>query len=941
MGNIADDIPRLRDAGKSDEEIISGVKSFSPEYAGDIDKALKAGKSAKDVVDGLQSYDAKQNPHDTSYLSALQKGAADLAGGVSKTMDMEGVKGGVSGSIKDALGTAGNLGPQDYQPAAPKLMHPSTWGQIPRALVESAPSLATDVGAGGIGAGIGGAIGGALGSVIPVAGTAAGAAVGSTLGGAGGMALSHWLHSGGNDAQEHADARAGAPNAAITDADKNAALINAGVQGTLGRVGLKGLGDVIPGAVGSAIKAEGGSFAGQLATQMVKGSATDAATAAAGDAAKQLIVNDRNLASLNPESLGNSALMGAAQGAAVRGVSAGSDLSAARKYKNLDPETVKPVADMLLQAGGEKGIGKSGAGDFEAISKVDRDLNAKINNKEATANVNAHIKAMDDTDPGNNVHETLLRVKQDIKAGQQVNPEDMALLKDKLGGNTDAPHSQELVDTLGHQNTLNAIKAAGNWDKGSGTFMGGLSGSPIAQKYLHPLSVGGIKADVYANIAGTVAHSALPASLHALSNATASPWLMAAEPILRSSVYGAMKGADALTGNRSPLRQFTDRFSSDGGGATSAPPTEPPRGLSFLQNQRMQDLAAKAVQKSAGQAVGEANSEPSGVDSSGMTKSLKASLAQAKRTLELMQNSEAASSSPVGDALRVARLNKGLEDAHLSNAKKTLGLMQNSEAASSSPVGDALRVARLNKGLEDAHLSNAKKTLGLMQNSEAASSSDAAIPIRVAKLKADFATKAEKDAAAADRSQAKADAAAERAQKAADKAAASKAKEDAKALAKAQKAMQTPKVTKAVPETPQKPVNGNAAPQATPVAKQAPKASKDSPDEPYPEDKYHKITVGSQTVYRSKEGIKDPERYIAATKTNMRNRADAVAEAKSSLPPKELPKLHGILTWLNQQPTSWSEAYSHIEDVVNRLPEAHQAKAMDALSKVKGTFKEQ
>jgi hypothetical protein len=403
---------------------------------------------------------------------------------------------------------------------------------------------------------------------------------------------------------------------------------------------------------------------------------------------------------------------------------------------------------------------------------------------------------MDDTDPGNNVHETLLRVKQDIKAGQQVNPEDMALLKDKLGGNTDAPHSQELVDTLGHQNTLNAIKAAGNWDKGSGTFMGGLSGSPIAQKYLHPLSVGGIKADVYANIAGTVAHSALPASLHALSNATASPWLMAAEPILRSSVYGAMKGADALTGNRSPLRQFTDRFSSDGGGATSAPPTEPPRGLSFLQNQRMQDLAAKAVQKSAGQAVGEANSESAGsVDSSGMTKSLKAT--------------------------------------------------------------------------------------------------------------------------------------------------ASKAKEDAKVLAKAQKAAQAPKVTKSVPETTQKPVNGNVAPQATPVAKHVPKAPKDSPDEPYPEDKYHKITVGSQTVYRSKEGIKDDARYIAATKTNMRGREIAVKEAKSLLPPKELPKLHGILTWLNKQPNTWSEAYSHIEDVVNSLPEAHQAKVMDALSKVKGTFKEQ
>jgi hypothetical protein len=357
MGNIADDIPRLRDAGKSDEEIISGVKSFSPEYAGDIDRALKAGKTAKDIVDGIQSYDSKQNPHDTSYLSALQKGAADLAGGVGKTMDMEGVKGGVSGSIKDALDTAGNLGPQDYQPAAPKLMHPSTWGQIPRALVESAPSLATDVGAGGIGAGIGGAVGGALGSVIPIAGTAAGAAVGSTLGGAGGMALSHWLHSGGNDAQEYANAtnpQANGADAPITDAAKNAALINAGVQGTLGRVGLKGVGDLIPGAVGTAIKAEGGSFGKQLVTQMVKGSATDAATAAAGDAAKQLIVNDKALASLNPESLGNSALMGAAQGAAVRGVSAGSDLSAARKYKNLDPETVKPVADMLLQAGAKR-----------------------------------------------------------------------------------------------------------------------------------------------------------------------------------------------------------------------------------------------------------------------------------------------------------------------------------------------------------------------------------------------------------------------------------------------------------------------------------------------------------------------------------------------------------------------------------------------------------
>ena len=176
----SDDISKLRAGGMSDDTILTKLKQYDPASASDIQTMQDKGTKPGDIVDKYVAYRAahpSQQPEDNSGSSwgtwalknaslmgqGLAYGVGDEASRIGETLKDAGVSSGsTSKDIADvASSIANSSGP--YDPATNHLgLNPSTYGYIPRALVESAPALAGYALGGAVGPeAIGGSLAGA------------------------------------------------------------------------------------------------------------------------------------------------------------------------------------------------------------------------------------------------------------------------------------------------------------------------------------------------------------------------------------------------------------------------------------------------------------------------------------------------------------------------------------------------------------------------------------------------------------------------------------------------------------------------------------------------------------------------------------------------------------------------------------------------------------
>jgi hypothetical protein len=161
-----DDIRRLRAEGVTDDEILNNYREYAPHHAADIDKILSEGANATEIIDTViwqPSGDARVSISEGFLQSsgkALQYGSGQAAAGLGRTAvrlgELTGIDMAKTGG--EALETLGKgLLPQGYKPASADFFDPQGsdkglggfgWRHLPRTVIESAPGLAMDIGAG-------------------------------------------------------------------------------------------------------------------------------------------------------------------------------------------------------------------------------------------------------------------------------------------------------------------------------------------------------------------------------------------------------------------------------------------------------------------------------------------------------------------------------------------------------------------------------------------------------------------------------------------------------------------------------------------------------------------------------------------------------------------------------------------------------------------------
>lgn len=104
-----------------------------------------------------------QGPQDTSWGSAVSYGSSNALGGLGNTLDVVGERLGTNtGAASGLKALARSIRPENYRAAGGdlKAFSPSTWGNIPRAVVEAAPGMVANLGAGAVGTAAAGPVGG-------------------------------------------------------------------------------------------------------------------------------------------------------------------------------------------------------------------------------------------------------------------------------------------------------------------------------------------------------------------------------------------------------------------------------------------------------------------------------------------------------------------------------------------------------------------------------------------------------------------------------------------------------------------------------------------------------------------------------------------------------------------------------------------------------------
>jgi hypothetical protein len=527
------DIQGLRDAGMPDDEILNALQG-DPSVNGDINGLKAHGVPSTDI---LNNFD-KLHPKKSGFGDALQYGSAKALEGVGRTLQS-------FDATKDWGDRAMQAGQsfdneQDYSPAGSQVgLNPSTWGNIPRALVEAVPGAAASIAGGAAGAVAGGAVGGP---------------VGATLGGIAGAGLGG-VPSYMGDRLQNRLLNNGQTNTPLSDASTLDKLIAGGTafgEGALNRVG-------VGGALAGTVKSAGLPALAQLPYQIGKAGLVGGGASAAGDALTQAgdtIGTDKGL-TVNPNEVGSAAITGYGGGALARGAKGiVQDIPQAARFATVAqmPEAARDVAN-ILQDTGENLSDSKGA--YKALKSATDTLS-----NEAADNAKT-LKANNAVDPD---AATLIdaALKQ-LDKGNTLSTDEMQAVANTL---QKVAGADDLVDSIKRYQVLNEVKSKGRVDDSSKTVTGGFNAG-ILGDLTNPIGAVARRSPTAAlAMAAGGSYPIGEAALHAVQHGgiEALSGVAGLAPVIGALMAGklGLRGIDAATGFSAPVGQFASRFAQPG-----------------------------------------------------------------------------------------------------------------------------------------------------------------------------------------------------------------------------------------------------------------------------------------------------------------------------------------------------------------------------------------
>ncbi|UGA46794.1 hypothetical protein HU230_0012425 [Bradyrhizobium quebecense] len=448
-------------------------------------------------------------------VAGLKEGLAGLLHGPAETLK---TYAGVDTSGLEAA--AQKVAPKDYKsaPVLPEGGHwydPTSynWKNVPQALAENAPQMAESIAAAKIGA-----------KVHPLVGLAAGA-------------LPFALNALGDTAKSDAATRTGDSNAEPNAEDKTRAGLTVAAQSIPQMIGVSRF---LPGA--GKIAAVGGKGVAQSVGQAAVTTGVEGASGAAQNAIGQVgaTLGTPGGVQVNGDEVANAGVTNGILGGGFALPKMAANASAAKRYAKFggdNAQATEAFANKVRDAADGANLGNTKEG-YNAVRQAHEDT---ITDLKAAAKA---AKAAGPSTP-----EADKAIRRAAK-GRELSDADLNELE---------TNSTPDVAALARQAHVGAM-LKGEGDFTAGNFTGGITNA-IAKH---------IRA--YANPIGAGASAALGAATgggHAASLFAYSPETLAA----LGTAYGAMRGIDALSGNRSPANKFVDKFSTN----NPAPPTGAPQ----------------------------------------------------------------------------------------------------------------------------------------------------------------------------------------------------------------------------------------------------------------------------------------------------------------------------------------------------------------------------
>lgn len=479
--------------------------------AGDTDAATALAAEYQRVR-GLQP--AQGSQPSTGVVAGFREGLANAVGGVGETLKQYG---GVDTSMKD---TAAKLAPQNYQPAPVIDKDGVHAGNLPQAVAEGAPGMAADIAAM------------KLASKVPVIGKYAAIPAGIA---------SYLLRTRGQAAVERAQNRTGDQHAEPNAQDKAVALATGAVESipqalTIGRFA--------PGA--GAVTATGMKGVGQAAGELAKTAGIAGVGSAASDAASQVgstIGTDKGV-QVDPLRSLNAGATGLAAGALLKAPRTTAEAGGAIKYRNITPElndAAARVSNRIVEAadGGDLASPKTAGAAFE---KAHAGLNTELGN--AVRDLKSRVTLGPDAENAFN----------SLKSGASPSAREMDAIKAAVQGD---PAAQQVLELARDSHAMSVLKGTGK--QHNGAFVGGL-------------------ATKVASLGGLTTHGTTKAIAATLAADTLGSHLITYSPAMLGALggaYGAGYLVDKVTGNRSPVNRFVQRFSDPSKGVRPQAPVLP------------------------------------------------------------------------------------------------------------------------------------------------------------------------------------------------------------------------------------------------------------------------------------------------------------------------------------------------------------------------------
>jgi hypothetical protein len=474
------------------------------------------------AVRGAQEWDA-QNPSDTSFTGAVKQGVGrNLMQAAGETLKQYGPEA-AQGAAESLKSKGASLANPNYEPAQVVSDKGVDLTQVPRAVVESSPTLAA-------------ALIAARATPGPWWAKALAGGIAST-----GIGL-------GDSAKQRAAYRTGDESAEPSPTDKAAALA-AGVPEAA--VGAVGVGRLLPGA-GRAVREVGARGVAEAGKKLGATTAIEGGVEAVQSGINQVgrtAGTDRGL-SINQNELANAAVVGGATGGAFAAPRARREAADAMKFRDVDTGVAAEVANRIERVGENL---NSASGGFRAVSQVQQDLSNEVRR------AGAHLRATGAMTPE---ADNALR-----RAGAgDLSDLDVQAIADAAVGTRVEP----LVNNLVRQTRAlrHLTENFGNFDRTSGTFAGGISGQMDRMRAIYnPVGTAAIGA----------AHAFVP-GLYAMSL----PTLGAV-----GAGYGAARLANRVSGTRSPAKRYVQKFADGttrvrpGMAPLPQQPTQPPPGPAF------------------------------------------------------------------------------------------------------------------------------------------------------------------------------------------------------------------------------------------------------------------------------------------------------------------------------------------------------------------------